>query len=117
MDMIDINKRAIHLTKMNLEKNNITANVFLSDAYENIEKKYDVIITNPPIRVGKEILLNILRGSIRHLKDNGELWFVIRKDQGAKSIIKNLENILNIEVIEKDKGFFIIKGCSESEKI
>ena len=110
VDMIDINKRAIHLAKMNSDKNNIKANIFLSDGYENIKRKYDVIITNPPIRVGKEILLNILRGSKEFLNSDGEIWFVIRKDQGAKSIIKSLEDIFSIEVIKKDKGFFIIKG-------
>ena len=109
IDMIDINKRAIHLAKMNSDKNNINANIFLSDGYENVEKKYDVIITNPPIRVGKEILLRLLRESIQHLHDNGELWFVIRKDQGAKSIIKQLEDIFKIEIVEKEKGYFILK--------
>ena len=44
------------------------------------------------------------------MKSNGCLWFVIRKDQGAKSIMKNLEDIYECEVIEKDKGFFIIKA-------
>lgn len=109
IDMIDINKRAIHLAKMNSQKNNVEANIFISDAYENVNKKYDIIITNPPIRVGKEILLNILRGSIEYLNNDGELWFVIRKDQGAKSILKNIEDIYQATVVAKSKGFYIIK--------
>ena len=54
VDMIDVNNRAIKLTKMGLKKNHISAEVFSSDAYSNVEGKYDCIITNPPIHVGKE---------------------------------------------------------------
>lgn len=108
VDMIDVNKRAVHLAKKNIESHTVNAQAFVSDAYENIDKKYDLIITNPPIRVGKEILLNILRGSINYLNESGELWFVIRKDQGAKSTIKELSDIYKCEIKEKSKGFYIV---------
>ena len=50
--MSDVNKRAIHLSKMSLKEQNLNANVFESDAYKNITNKYDYIVSNPPIRVG-----------------------------------------------------------------
>lgn len=106
--LVDINKRAIHLTSMNIKNNGVDAKTFESDIYANVSDKYDVIITNPPIRTGKENVLQFLIGAKEHLKENGELWFVIRKDQGAKSIIKILENTYKVEVLEKSKGFFII---------
>ena len=71
--------------------------------------KYNVIITNPPIRVGKTKLLEILEGAFDHLEDNGILYFVIRKDQGALSIKKILEEQRQVEIINKDKGYFIFK--------
>ncbi len=108
--LIDVNKRAVHLTKMNIKENNVEAECFVSDVYENVEKKYDCIITNPPIRAGKEIVLKILREAKEHMKDTGLLWFVIRKDQGAKSIIKELENTYITNIIKKDKGFYIINA-------
>ena len=93
VDMIDVNKRAVHLTNRNIKKyKDIDARAFISDAYENIDTKYDVIITNPPIRVGKDKVLEILEGAFDHLNDGGYLYFVIRKDQGALSIKKILEN-------------------------
>lgn len=109
-DMCDINKRAIHLASKNVKQNNVSANIFESNAYENVINKYDVIITNPPIRVGKDILLDILISAKRHLNENGELWFVIRKDQGAKSVMKCLESVYKCEVKEKSKGFYVIKA-------
>lgn len=110
VDMVDVNKRAVHLTKRNIKKNdNFKGNVFISDAYSEVTDKYDVIITNPPIRVGKEKLLSILTGAFDHLNDEGVLYFVIRKDQGALSIKKILENDRIVETINKDKGYFIYK--------
>ena len=42
-----------------------------------------------------------------HLNVGGRLWFVMRKDQGAKSIQKMLNEHYNVEIKEKDKGFYI----------
>ena len=84
--------------------------MFYSNIYENIDKKYDFIISNPPIRVGNEILYKILFGAKNYLKDNGELWIVINKDQGAKTVMKNLEKEYTVELVEKNKGFYIIKA-------
>lgn len=112
VDLVDINKRSIHLTKMNIKKHKCNAEAFYSNAYSKITKKYNIVITNPPIRVGKEKLLEILINAKKHLLKNGELWFVIRKDQGALTIKKILENDYNIEIKEKNKGYLIF--CAKS---
>ncbi len=110
IDMVDINERALSLTKENLLLNNIDNNVFASNAYENVKCKYDYIITNPPIRAGKVVIRNFLLGGFEYLNDNGILYFVMRKDHGVKSIIKELENIFTVEIINRDKGFYIVKA-------
>ena len=111
VDMTDINKRAVHLANMNIKKykKDFNGSAFISDAYENVKDKYDVIITNPPIRVGKEKVLEILKGAFDHLNKDGSLYFVIRKDQGALSIKKILELEKKVEIINKNKGYFIYK--------
>ena len=58
--MIDINERALNLAKENAKLNKVNVNIFKSNIYENITKKYNAIVTNPPIRVGKKILYDIL---------------------------------------------------------
>lgn len=108
--MVDINKRAIHLTNMNIKENKVNAQAFESNIYENVKEKFDVIVSNPPIRAGKNIVLEILERAHEFLNINGELWFVIRKDQGAKSIAKELEKIYKIEIMEKYKGFYIFRA-------
>ena len=108
IDMIDINDRAISLVRDNLTLNKVKANVFSSDVYSNVNKKYDYIITNPPIRAGKEVVRKFLLGGYDYLNDNGILYFVMRKDHGVKSMIKELENKYNVTIINKDKGFYIV---------
>ena len=112
VDMVDINKRSVNLAKKNALLNKVEVNIFESDIYSNVNKKYDFIITNPPIRIGKQKLYEILFGAKDFLKENGELWLVINKDQGAKSLVRDLEKTYEVEVITKNKGFYIIKALS-----
>ena len=110
VDMIDVNNRALELTKKGLEKNKLKADVFYSDAYENITKSYDLIITNPPIHAGKKKVYEIIRGAKNHLKENGILLIVSRKDQGVLTLIKDNSDLYNFEIIKKKKGFYVIKS-------
>ena len=105
--MIDVNKRAVHLTKMNIEINKVNGECFESNIYENINSKYDLIISNPPIRAGKDVVLKILVGGLERLNKDGELWFVIRKNQGAESIKKRISKLASCIVVAKSKGFWI----------
>ncbi len=106
--MIDVNKRALHLCENNLKLNSVEGSCAWSDGYENINEKYNLIVTNPPIRAGKEVVLRILKEAKDYLKEEGRLWFVIRKNQGAKSIIKMLETIYECNIVKKEKGFYIV---------
>ena len=107
--MCDVNKRAIHLAKRNAKENRLSVSVIESNCYEAISSVYDVIVTNPPIRAGKKVVYEILMGAREHLTKEGCLFCVIHKDQGAKSTISDLEKVYNVSVLEKNKGFFVIK--------
>lgn len=111
VDMCDVNKRAINLAKLALSKQNLKAKVFESDAYKNVKGKYDYILSNPPIRVGKDKLYEIVMNAKNHLNEEGEVWIVVRKDKGALSLIRDMKNIYkNVDIIRKKKGFFVIKA-------
>ena len=109
IDMIDINERAISLVRDNLTLNKVKANAFSSDVYSNVNKKYDYIITNPPIRAGKDVIRKFLFDGYDYLEDDGVIYFVMRKDHGVKSMIKELENKYMVNVIDKDKGFYVVE--------
>ena len=106
--MSDVNKRALHLVKMNLKKNNVQADVIDSSGYENINEIFDYVISNPPIRIGKKNLYQLLIDSKKHLKKGGELIIVVRKEQGALSLMKDMSVYYNVKVLDKAKGFLII---------
>ena len=112
VDMVDVNLRALHLAERNIKENHVNdINVFESNVYENVSGKYSTIVTNPPIRAGKKIVYDIVMNAKDYLEENGKLFLVIRKEQGAKSLIVDLEKIYNVKVLEKKKGFFILE-CS-----
>lgn len=108
VDMIDVNDRAIHLSEMNIKENKVKAKVFKSDVYENITEKYDVIITNPPIRAGKKVYMKVINEAFDHLNENGELWFVMRNNHGVKNVFKTLKETRISEKVVKNKGFYVI---------
>ena len=106
--MVDVNHRAMHLCEMNIKANGVKAKVFESDGYAKVNDKYDVIITNPPIRAGKEVYLRIINEAFQYLAKEGELWFVMRNNQGVKTIYKDLKTRYNTEILCKNKGFYVI---------
>uniref|UniRef100_UPI0040262584 class I SAM-dependent methyltransferase n=1 Tax=Candidatus Ventrenecus sp. TaxID=3085654 RepID=UPI0040262584 len=108
--MVDVNKRAVHLCERNIKENKVNAKALVGDTYENVTGKFDIIVTNPPIRAGKDVVLNILLKAREYLNENGVLWFVIRKDQGAKSILKILDETYDCDIVKKDKGFYIMRA-------
>ena len=110
VDMVDVNLRAIHLSEINIHENHCqNISVFESNVYENINSKYSCIVTNPPIRAGKKVVYDIVMNAKDYLEKDGALFLVIRKEQGAKSLIFDLKKQYNVEVLEKKKGFFILK--------
>lgn len=113
----DINERAVALASDNIRINrklideNIKITIFQSDGFkEVIDRNFNYIIINPPIRAGKSVVFNLYEGAYNHLLDKGELWIVIQKKQGANSSIDKLEKLFKIvEIIKRSKGYFVIR--------
>ena len=113
--LVDVNSRALDLAKKNADKNNIEVNdIFLSNIYDQVEGKFDAIISNPPIRAGKEVVHTILSDAYEHLNDDGHLTIVIQKKQGAPSAQKKMKDVFgNSEIVAKDKGYYILRSYKE----
>ncbi len=110
--MSDVNQRAVELSKLNIAKNAVkNAAALVSDGFENIGGKFDCIITNPPIRAGKQVIYRLFDDAMKRLNQKGSLYIVIRRQQGAESALKHLGNA---RVIEKHKGFWVIEAKGET---
>ena len=88
----DISKEALAVAKDNAKENNVTINYIESDVFNNINNKFDVIISNPPyIRYDEEIM-DIVKNNEPHLalyaEDNG-LYFYKRIIKESKEYLKN----------------------------
>lgn len=109
--MVDVNNRAIDLAKQNAQKNGVEADIFQSDIYEKVNGTFDYIISNPPIRAGKQVVHTIISESINYLKVGGNLTIVIQKKQGAPSAKAKMEEVFgNVDILKRDKGYYILRS-------
>ena len=115
--LVDVNKRAIELSKKNAEVNKVkNVEVIESDIYSNVTGMYDVIITNPPIRAGKKVIHKIVEDGYNRLNLYGKIYLVIQKKQGAPSMKEKLLTIFNnCEELEKKNGYYVF--CSHKETL
>ena len=116
----DVNERALELTTENLLKNEVVKDenddfeVRKSFVFDNISEKFDVILSNPPIRAGKRTIFQIYEKSFEHLNKNGEFYCVIQTKHGAKSTQKKLEEVFgNCETLEINAGYRIFRSIKK----
>ncbi len=109
VSMSDVNIRAIDLAQRNLKVNKAQGQVVESDGFESLQETFDLIVTNPPIRVGKEKMYHLFEQSLQHLNDHGELWLVIHKKHGALSALKHLKTLCEGDIVNRTKGFHVIR--------
>ena len=114
--MVDINERAVKLSVLNGEENKVSnkLRIYQSNIFEKVDESFDRILTNPPIRAGKETVYTFFDGAYEHLNIGGKLYVVIQKKQGAKSAIDKLTELFgNCETPYKKSGYFIL--CCEKK--
>jgi len=111
--MADVNERALALAAENARLNGIrNVQIVISDLFQELSgMAFSVIVSNPPIRAGKQIVHRLFEDAYAHLVDNGELWIVIQKKQGAPSAVEKLEQLFgDVKEITRSKGYWIIKA-------
>lgn len=116
---VDVNERALELTELNA-KNVGLKHIHTSLVDDALKENntlefnnFDIIWSNPPIRVGKEILHNILLTWIPRLKLGGAAYLVVQKNLGSDSLItwlaENLGESYSVEKYASSKGYRVIE--------
>lgn len=116
VEMVDINQRAVELAQKNAATNRIeNVDIHSSNIYEtHHQESYAAVVSNPPIRAGKNVVHEILSGAHPLLKTGGTLTIVIQKKQGAPSAQKKMQEVFgNAEIVIKDKGYYILRSVKE----
>jgi len=91
IDALDISEQALEVAKRNNERNDAKVNFFHSNLFENVNKKYDLIISNPPYIAYDEEIMAIVKNNepnIALYADNHGLYFY-------EQILKNAYKFLN----------------------
>jgi len=108
VDAVDISLDALELAKENAKLNNVQINFIHGDMLKPLNKKYDIIISNPPYIAHDEEIMDIVKNNEPHIAlyaDNNGLYYY-------EEIIKNASNYLN------DNGMLAFEiGYKQSEKI
>ena len=115
--MLDVNRRALGLCQANCLRNGVTAEILESDGMAAVlGRKFDAIITNPPIRAGKQVIYKMFADAAASLNAEGALYLVIRKQQGAESCVKHLKTLFNeVDKLDKSAGFWVLKASEPKE--
>jgi len=113
VSMIDINERAVELAARNAKLNHVTnVRIWTSNLYDDVhERDYDLVVSNPPIRAGKQVVHAVFSGARDILVEGGALWIVIQKKQGAPSALEKLNQLYKrVEEVKKDRGYRIYRA-------
>ncbi len=113
--MADINLRALELSRENAKRNRADVICTESDGMSAFEGQcFDAVVTNPPIRAGKQVIYKMFADAAECLKPGGALYLVIRKQQGAESCMKYLQTIFGrVEKIDRSGGFWVLKASEK----
>ncbi len=116
--LADVNLRALALSRDNAKRNGIFVECLESDGFSALEGRlFDAVLTNPPIRAGKQVIYRLFADARDHLKAGGSLYLVIRKQQGAESCIRYLKTLFSsVEKVSRSGGFWVIRAsgsCSD----
>ena len=110
--MVDINERATELAADNARANGIrNVEVLTGDAPHVLgDRQFDVILCNPPIRVGKPKLYELIADAAERLHPGGVLWMVIHTRQGAKSHLREVTPMFSeCEIVSRKWGYRVFK--------
>ncbi len=108
--LVEINPRAASLSKENAALNQVDVTVYNQDSLSGLDKDYDLIITNPPIRAGKQTVYRLFEDAKAHLVEQGTFFFVMHKKHGALSAMKKCQTLYPVvEIVDRRSGYHVIR--------
>jgi len=107
---VDVNERALALVRDNAQANELH-NVIAVDPDEvPVGLEFDAIYSNPPVRVGKTALHDLLLRWLAHLRVDGAAYLVVQRHLGADSLHAWLEHEgFPTSRVASSKGYRVLK--------
>ena len=108
---VDVNSRAVQLTNLNAVQNKTLIKACLCTDILTLNLLFDSIILNPPIRAGKVVIYDLYDKAYHTLRENGSLYIVIQKKQGASSSVNKLSELFKtVTVLDRECGYWVIQA-------
>lgn len=85
---VDVNQRALTLCRANAEANGLTNVRVVTPDGVPADLRLAGMWSNPPIRIGKDALHELLLGWLRRLDDDARAWLVVQKHLGSDSLAR-----------------------------
>ncbi|OZG67063.1 MFS transporter [Bifidobacterium aquikefiri] len=92
---VDVNERAVELTSHNAQLNGFSNVSAFTPTNMPTDMSFDLIWSNPPIRIGKADLHALLMQYLARLSVGGDAYLVVQKNLGADSLRAWLDSTLN----------------------
>ena len=107
---VDVNERALALTRDNAAGLDLDRVRALTPDEVPTDVRFDLIWSNPPIRVGKAALHDLLRTWLPRLAPGGSAYLVVSKNLGADSLQRWIGNELGLQCrrVTSSKGFRVL---------
>lgn len=83
---VDVNDRSLGLTRDNAAALGLTGVEALRPQDVPDDRRFDTIWSNPPIRIGKQALHELLLLWLPRLASGGTAWLVVQKNLGADTL-------------------------------
>ncbi|OFT27195.1 MFS transporter [Brevibacterium sp. HMSC08F02] len=113
---LDVNERSLELTKKNAAEAGLSSIRPVTAEQIPDDVRFDAIWSNPPIRVGKDVLHELLLTWLPRLTPGGEALLVVAKNLGSDSLQKwmqeNLPEGFTISRAASSKGFRILSAVA-----
>lgn len=110
---VDVNERALDLVRRNAEALGLTNVNAVRPEDVPAETAFTTIWSNPPIRVGKSELHNLLGAWLPRLEPGSDAWLVVARNLGSDSLQRWLEASLpgefGITRATTSKGFRVLR--------
>ncbi|TFC00566.1 MULTISPECIES: class I SAM-dependent methyltransferase [unclassified Cryobacterium] len=110
---VDVNERALDLVRLNAEKLGLTNITAVTPDQVPSHVQFRTIWSNPPIRVGKNELHNLLSGWLPRLEPDSDAWLVVQRNLGSDSLQRWLDGELPhdfaVSRFAISKGFRVLR--------
>lgn len=112
---VDVNSRALELVRRNAERAGVKNLTAVPPDEVPADLKFAAIWSNPPVRIGKPALQELVSTWLQRLIADGDAWLVIQRNLGGDSLHRWLmEQGWAVERAGSAKGFRVLRVTPEN---